>query len=188
MAARYANWWVSGYIRTDRDEHGDLMGEPLVVIITEPRRWEWELTLDRGGLVELRTKSISVPPTPMTRKTNHHDHVEDLVKIAQLYLARVDKIMAEDHYPEFLAAELAAIRPGEQPLDTRPGLPEFVAAWEEEGARSVITGKPRRQLLAEKYNVTVYAIDKWVGKARDRGLIPEAEMGRRKKRTDRASE
>ncbi|CCH77138.1 hypothetical protein BN12_1680004 [Nostocoides japonicum T1-X7] len=65
---------------------------------------------------------------------------------------------------------------GGPPPPRRRGMsPEdFAAAWHS-------TPKPRRAALAAHFGVDVQTVDFWTRKARDRGLIPEAEVGRKRK-------
>ncbi len=177
MARRYRNWLVRGYQRTDRDDAGFATGLDDVVEITEPNGWQWHLVVKDGQGLDFRM--VDTGTRPVGRDDLRHVPLADLVKIAAVFQERVGNEFA-DSARLGDALELAAIEPGEVRLsDDSPAAEEFARAWLSI-PRVTVEGVPRRDALAERYGVTVWAIDKWTRKARERGLIPEPTTGRRR--------
>ncbi|MCA0294733.1 MAG: hypothetical protein LCH96_05330 [Actinobacteria bacterium] len=174
MAPRYRNWKVRGYKRTERDADGTaVVGD--VVEITEPGGWQWHLVVKDGQVLDYRMLH-----------TGHRLVDTDALKHAPLAdLARMAMAFHERVLAEFMegtdlsdALDIAEIEPGEVRLsDDSPAPEEFARAWLAIPGRTV-DGTPRREALAERFGVTVWAIDKWARGARERGLIPRARTGR----------
>ncbi|WIY83020.1 hypothetical protein [Propionimicrobium sp. PCR01-08-3] len=183
MRGRYTNWQVSGYIRPEHDEHGNLIGNDSVVQITEPQSgWQWHIVLtpDRKAIADFRIRNIGRPQLVVDTDALAQVPLRDLVDMAKVYLSRVDTEFT-DGQPVFLALTLAELEPGEARIDGMPTPEEYAAAWQELGPQTV-SGIPRRDALAARYGVTVWTIDKWTKNARQRGLIAEARVGRGNRR------
>lgn len=188
MTARYANWRVNGYEREERDEVGNVTAKEVVVVIHDAGRWVWHVVLDKNGrIVDFRMLGALRPRlarTPVDEVALTHVPLADLERIAQTYLQRVRENY-EDGHPLWLSLELSELEPQavRRELDGMPSFEEFALAWREVGERTV-TGVPRRQALAERYGVTVWAIDKWVKRIRDEQptLIPPPNTGRSNRR------
>lgn len=173
MPARYSKWEVTGYTRTRHDEHGGNLGREIVVVVTEPGAWEWELVLDGDVLRDFRMVGWR---GPVTRKALNYVPLADLIRMAQAYLARVHQEL-EDGLPTFASLQLSELTPGEVKLG-RPSDEELARAWHEIGPRTP-DGTPRRKALADRFSVSPSAIDVWIRDIRSRtDLIPQAQTGR----------
>ena len=180
MTPRYQKWRVWGFERDVLDHHDDgsasYLFSEVVVVVSEPTGWRWELVLRGEDIVALAVRHRQGLPVDMT--VLRGTPLEDLARIAVVFLARGRELW-EDGLPEALSLAVAELAPPEvrSALDGRPTDEEFAATWHETGPK-LPDGTPRREALADRYGVTPYAIDKWARRARDRGLIPPARTGR----------
>ena len=150
------------------------------MVVSDPGRWEWELVLRGSDLIDFRMRSMTTASRlkKITKATLRDAPVDDLLAIARLYINRLRSHRKPDEgLPPVAASELAAIKPGEARLG-RPTPEEFAEAWAESRDQARHNRRSHRNVLAERYSVSVWAIDKWVRNARDLGLIPRAEKGR----------
>lgn len=176
MGPRYENWDVRGYDRECRDEDGAFLGHEVVVAITEPGQWLWEVVIDGDRLTDFRVCSLARQSVDIRRVPT-----SNLVRVAQLYLERI-KENFEDGSSLHWSMLLSDLQPGQprRRLDGSPTPDEFARAWNEMGPKS-LDGRTRREALADAYRVTTHAIDKWATRARDLGLIAKATTGRPRK-------
>lgn len=179
MRPSYQRWTVRGYTRPEMDWDGDVRfrtgGTETVVVIFDPRGWRWDVTADFHGLKEVTVASTAgkrVHQASMRLPPLGYLH-----EAAWTYIQDVEKDR-DGGYPLHSALEGADsdhVRLRGDP----PSLETFAAAWLEATTAKFRDGKrvPRRQVLAARFHVSVYAIDKWTRAARDAGLLPEAKTG-----------
>lgn len=162
----------------DRDRDGvpfALGFSESVVAIHHRDGRSWELTLDGDRVTSIKASGPDVQADSLNGLP-----VRTLAEIAKAHLALVDAeqgqgLAADD------AATLAAADFGDARTGT-PTLAEFAEVWRSMPPKVVDpeTGETltRRQALAKRYRaeagISAYAVDKWVGLARERGLIPPA--------------
>lgn len=168
---------MTGYQRDRRTGPEGSFEHEEVVVVSEPSGWRWELVMAGDEVEAFTVRHAEALPVDTAVLT--HTPIRDLARIATAFLARV-----KENWDEGLGLEisllLAELNPGDvRTLDGTPSDEEFARAWHETGPR-LPDGTPRREALATRFGVSVYAIDKWVQRVRrDRpGLIPAARTGR----------
>ena len=178
MSPKYSNWSVQA-----RDRHVDEFHVQTVVVVTDPGRYEWELTTDRDGAVTFF--AMSAFGAPLTEDALVHVPLADLARIAQTFTERVRESYADtgDLRDALLVSQIdpTDVR---RTLDGQPDLAEFAAEWQEMGPRT-LTGLPRRQALAAKFGISPYTVDAWVKRARAADLLPKPTTGRGNRRQPR---
>jgi len=157
-----------------------------VVVVSDPRGWSWEITADAGQLA-----SVTVRPAPgvvLDQRALSLVPVGYLRDVAITYLADVERAWNEGMRIEDALREADRARGEVMTVDGSPTPEAFAAAWQAVGRAEITdrgTGRiPRREALADRYGVTVYAIDKWTKRARALGLlepVPGQRRGRRPK-------
>src|SRR5690606_23437395 len=129
--------------------------------------WQWEVTAEGQRLTSLTIRGHNVDQAALRLPPLGY-----LREVATTYLHKVEEAQ-EDGIPLDAALDEANQEPGEVRVRSDPPTPEeFAEAWRatppaETRARERVT---RRQALAERYHVTVHAVDKWTRAARDAGL------------------
>lgn len=195
MTPSYQTWTVSGYMRpvfdqrARTDEWEPTGAHEPVVVVSDPRGWSWEITAENGQLT-----SVTVRPATgahLDQRALSLVPVGYLRDVATTYLNDVERAFDEGMRIEDAFREADRARGEVVTPDGSPSSEEFAEAWRATG-RAEITERgtariPRRDALAERYGVSVYAIDKWTKRARDLGLIepvPGKRRGRRPETTD----
>lgn len=195
MTPSYQTWMVSGYMRPVFEQSARTSewepahySEP-VVVVSDPRGWLWEVTAEHGQLT-----SISVRPAPgaaLDQRALSLVPVGYLRDVAATYLADVERAFDEGMRIEDAFREADRARGEVVTPDGSPSPEAFAEAWQAVGRAEVTeVGRarvPRRDALAERYGVSVYAIDKWTKRARALGLIEPVSgerRGRRPRTTD----
>lgn len=179
----YATWRVRGLMRqatrwTADGEPVDAGTEPVVVIF-DPRGWEWHVTADDEGLTSLTIHGRHITETALRTVP-----VGYLFEAAQHYQPAIQRAAEQgDNLSEAIAeADRALLRKQQRRVPgKRVDLGEFAEAWRGVPPAVVLEGKrlTRRHLLARQYKVTPFMVDKWVRQARDAGLIPPATRERK---------
>lgn len=180
MTPSYRKWTVRGYMRPVIEWTSE--GVPFspghtepVVVVFDPRGWEWHVTTEDGRLTSLVMKGENVDQRALRTVP-----VSYLREVAETYLGHVERAVA-DGIPLADALTDAEADPGQARVKGDPPTPEeFAAAWRETPASQTRPDgrTTRRQALAERWSVTVYTVDKWTRAARDAGLIERAGTGR----------
>lgn len=178
MAARYAKWHVTGHERERWDPDGPAyLGLETVVVITEPRAWEWHLVLDGDAIRDFRMVGLRAPVDAVAL---NFVPLTDLVRMAKAYITRVQECW-DDGYG-FQSFEVAELQPGTVSLDRRPTDEDLARAWHEIGPQAP-DGTPRRKALGLMFNKSPSTIDVWLKQVRERtDLIPEPTTGRGNRR------
>lgn len=146
-----------------------------VVVVADPRGWEWHLTAEGSRITSLTIRGAHVDAAALRRVPLGY-----LAEVATVYLGEVERALDRGIS---LAAALESVdaEPGSIRLSSdAPTLGAFAEAWKETPAAEIRNAEriTRRELLAKRYGVTVWAIDKHTRAARDAGLIPVATVGR----------
>lgn len=192
MHAPHRKWEIHGYLAPETAwiEDGELINtgayEPVAVIF-DPRGWEWHVTLqpDRGDGRRPQIASLLIKSTngrPVDQAALRAVPTSYIADAAASFLASFGATV-EDDYHTADALAMAASEPGGVHLPGDPPPPEeFAAVWKSTPPVTVQGREriPRRELLAEHYSVSVWAIDKWARRARDLNLLPAAAVGRRR--------
>lgn len=167
----------------DFDEHRPYWlgySETVVSIRHEDGR-AWELRLDD----ELESVVEFTMHGRVTRKALDAVPFETLRDVAVAHL-KAHEAGLESGFSTEAARLMAHAEPGEAQGST-PTTREFSVTFNRtpERVEDPETGElvPRRQHLADRYRVSVYAVDKWIRAGRDRGLIPPPPGKRRGPKT-----
>lgn len=176
MEPRYRNWRVTGYQR-DRRTGARPGSKEEVVVIVEPKGWQWELVMDGDDIEAFGVRHEE--GLPVDRLVVNHVSLRDLALMASAFLGRAQGNW-DDGFDAQVSMSMAELKPGDvRSLDGSPDDEEFAHAWKEVGPK-LPDGTPRRKALAHQFNVSVYTIDKWTQRVRDArpDLIPPARTGR----------
>lgn len=168
---RFENWEVLGFQRDRLDASGYVIGREDVVVIVEPDAYRWEVVVEEDKVIDFRAQALGREPVDFA--TMPYDN---LVRTAKSFHRRVGRNYDDtgDHRDAVLVSHLQPGQP--RTLDGSPTPEEFARVWLATG-KYALDGRPRRQALAELWEVTPYAVDKWARRARDLGLIPRADTG-----------
>ncbi|WOP17408.1 hypothetical protein [Raineyella sp. LH-20] len=153
-----------------------------VVVVDMGDGYLVEMTLNRTGATERdRLTSVKISGPGVTREDLCVLPIVALQATAEAALERLDEGLSEGFHPS-VALAVAARGSGDDKGEI-PGPEEFARVWRETPARIDRDGLrvTRRQLLAERYGVTVWRIDQLSRAARDRGLLPKQRPGRPRK-------
>lgn len=188
MKRSYQTWTVRGYMRRVMEWTSDGVPIPAgysepVVVVFDPRGWEWHVTADGD-----RITSLTVRGEHVDSKALRVVPLGYLAEVARTYLGDVERADREG-LPLSAALDGANADPGQVRLSGDAPTPEaFAEVWNKTPAVELRSGErmTRRQRLADLWHVSPYAIDKWTRAARDAGLIPEAVTGRGHHKTDQS--
>lgn len=180
MTPSYRKWTVRGYMRPVIEWDPDGVPFPAghhepVVVVFDPRGWEWHVTTEDGRLTSLVIRGEDVD-----QKALRTVPVSYLREIAETYRGHVEQSI-RDGMPLGDALADAEADPGQtRRKGDPPSVEEFAASWHETPATQTRPGgrTTRRQALATRYHVSPERVDQWTRAARDTGLIPPAKTGR----------
>ena len=172
----YEKWSVRSYSRKQGEWTGLQRFETevydQVVVVNDPRGWTWEVVL-KPDHTAIQWLSIS---GRIDQNALRSVPLKYLLEVAADYLRKLDTEY-EAGLTLLEAREFAATEPGEFEISGDPPTAEqFAAKWHSTPESTFEDGKrvTRRWALKKHYNVSVFAIDKWTRKARDAGLLPDA--------------
>ena len=178
MVRSYETWKVGGYMRPVIEWTGD--GEPVnagysepVVVVFDPRGWEWHVTAEGDKLTSLTVRG------EIDQAALRLVPLRSLQEVATAYLGHVQQAVSKG-LPLADALSDAEHESEVRVSDKPPSPTEFTKAWDATPVAEVRGGQriTRRRALADRYSVTVYTIDKWTRAARDNGLIEQSNVGR----------
>lgn len=178
MVRSYETWTIGGYMRPVIEWTDDAVpfsagySEPVVVVF-DPRGWEWQITAEGGSLSSLTVRG------EIDQAALRLVPLRSLQEVATAYLAHVEQAVSKGT-PLADALSDAEHQREVRVSDKPPSPAEFAEAWHAAPAAEVRQGKraTRRQNLAERWNVSPFRVDQWTRAARDAGLIPPAGTGR----------
>jgi hypothetical protein len=175
MNRSYNRWSVSGYFRPqmDRDAEGMWfeLGPELVVVVDDPLGWTWEVTTESG-----RISAVALRPHAGRTLDQHalsRAPLGYLREVALTFEADVDASY-DDGLQLADALDTAERLPGELSLKSPTPTPaQFAQVWRATPAVTNREGErvTRRRALAQRFGVSVWAVDKWTRTARDAALI-----------------
>jgi hypothetical protein len=180
MQRSYQRWTVRGYMRrvvewTSQGVPFDAGYSEPVVVVFDPRGWEWQVTAEDG-----RVTSLTVRGERVDAKAMRVVPLSYLSEVGATYLGHVEQAVREG-IPLSDALDDANLEAGQVRLSGDTPTPkEFAESWHATKSVELPDGKrvTRRQHLAESWQVSPYTIDKWTRAARDAGLIPPTNKGR----------
>lgn len=168
---------------TSEGERVETGGTEEVVTVYDPRGWTWEVVLTDDHS-EIDWLGVSGRIDQNALRTIPLGYLRE---VAADYLRKVE-LKHEDGFALWAARLESEVDPGDFSKRGDPPTPEeFAAQWNATPKATFVNSErvTRRAALAERYNVTVYAIDKWTRQARDAGLIKEPPGRKRGPRPDK---